>query len=276
MVAAMAAFAVEDALVKAVAAVIPLGWILIAFGTLGAAGSGLIAALRGETLFGAALASGAMRARFVFEIAGRLFYGLAITLTPLASATVILQAAPIVVVAGAALIFGERVGWRRWSAIAVGLAGVLVILQPGLEGFSALSLLALGGMLGFAGRDLASRAAPAAISAVALGFHGFVCVALAGVLIATWSGAPFAAPDAATATRLLAATAVGAGAYACLMRAMRTGSVSAVAPFRYTRLLFGSALGVVVFGEAVTLPMLVGSAMVVAAGLALIRRGARR
>lgn len=81
----------------------------------------------------------------------------------------ILQASPLVVVASAALIFGERMGWRRWTVIGLGLVSVLIILRPGTDGFSALSLLALVGMLSFAGRDLASRAAPKSLSMAILG-----------------------------------------------------------------------------------------------------------
>ena len=84
-----------------------------------------------------------MYVRALFEIIGRLFYVLAISLIPLSTATVIIQATPIVVVAGAAIIFGEKVGWRRWTAILLGLFGVIVIIQPTAESFSFLSILAI-------------------------------------------------------------------------------------------------------------------------------------
>ena len=150
-----------------------------------------------------------MRFRAVLEIFGRLFYALAITLTPLSAATVILQATPIVVVAGAALLFHERVGWRRWTAIFIGLAGVVVIIGPGTEGFTALSMLAVFGMLGFAGRDLASRAAPSSLSASVLGFYGFLAVVAAGVFYSVWDAAPFVLADAAPLLQLAGAVAAG-------------------------------------------------------------------
>ena len=96
----------------------------------------------------------------------------------------------MVVVAGAALFFGETVGWRRWSAILVGLIGVVVIIQPTGDSFSALSILAVLGMLGFAGRDLASRAAPATLGTEVLGFYGFLCIVVAGLAYRFWEGAP--------------------------------------------------------------------------------------
>lgn len=273
MVAAMGLFAVEDVFLKAASAVLPVGQILVVFGLGGAFVFALLARARGARLFVAEAAAPAMRIRAVFEIFGRLYYVLALALTPLSATTVILQATPIVVVAGAALFFGETVGWRRWSAIGIGLLGVIVILQPGTAGFSALSILAVLGMLGFAARDLASRAAPAALSTAALGFYGFLAVAAAGVLFSLWDRAPFLWPPWPVAGAMACVVIAGTAAYGCLMRAMRTGDVSAVTPFRYTRLIFGIGFGVVLFGETVTGAMMLGSALIVASGLFILWRG---
>lgn len=273
MIAAMAAFAVEDALVKAVSDLLPVGQILTLFGLGGAAIFVTIALRQGDALVTPDVFAPAMRLRVLFEITGRLFYVLALALIPLSTATVILQATPLVVVASAALIFGERVGWRRWTAIGLGLLGVMIILRPGTEGFSALSLLALVGMLGFAGRDLASRAAPRSLSTAILGLYGFLALAAAGLLFSAWQGASFQWPDARAALLLVAVILIGIGAYSCLMKAMRTGDVSAVTPFRYTRLLFGAALGNAVFGETLTLQLLVGSGLIVLSGLFILWRG---
>jgi drug/metabolite transporter (DMT)-like permease len=181
----------------------------------------------------------------------------------------------LVVVGAAAVIFGERVGWRRWLAIGIGLAGVLIIIQPGSAGFSALSLLAVLGMLGFAGRDLASRAAPATLTTAVLGFYGFWAIIIAGLIYAAWEQAPFVLPDTSTFAFLLGAVLSGVIGYGSLMKAMRTGEVSAVTPFRYTRLIFGVALGVVVFGESLSLSMIVGCGLIVLSGLFILWRGRR-
>ncbi len=173
MIAAMAAFAVEDAFIKASAQLVPVGQVLILFGLGGAIVFAIVARLRNEPLFVTEVLSPPMLWRVIFEITGRLFYVLAIALIPLSTATVILQATPLVVVAGAALVLGARVGWRRWLAIGIGLLGVLLIVQPGADGLSALTLLAVVGMLGFAGHDLTSRMAPATISTTLLGVYGF-------------------------------------------------------------------------------------------------------
>lgn len=266
MVLAMAAFAVEDVLVKQAARAWPLAQVLVGFGL----GGMLVFALAGgrgaAPLWRAEVASRAMRVRAVFELTGRLFYALAIALTPLSSATAILQATPVLVVLGAWLFFGERVGWRRGCAVVIGLAGVLTVLRPGSDDFSALSLLTVVGLVGFAGRDLASRAVPATLSTRHLGFYGFATVVLAGALYAPLDGRPFVWPTLPLLGVLAAACAVGAGAYASLMKAMRTGDISAVTPFRYSRLLFGVGLGVAVFGEPLNARMLLGSAVILLAG----------
>ena len=272
MIASMAIFAIEDAFVKAASNALPVGQILIIFGLGGAVMFASMARLNNEPLFIKDVVSRPMRIRVVFEIIGRLFYVLAIAVTPLSSATVILQATPLVVVAGAAMVFGERVGWRRWSAIFIGLVGVIVIIQPGTESFSMLSVLAIVGMIGFAGRDLASRAAPATLSTSILGLYGFLSIVVAGSIFSIWQGASFVLPDVYTSFNLAGAILSGVAAYSCLMKAMRTGEVSAVTPFRYTRLLFGITLGVVLFGESLSSTMLLGSGMVVFSGLFIIWR----
>ncbi|WP_093993234.1 DMT family transporter [Flavimaricola marinus] len=273
MITAMAFFAIEDSLLKSAATSVPVGQIMVLFGLGGAAVFAAVARWNGEALYTPDVISPAMRVRFVFELVGRLFYTLAITLIPLSAATVILQATPLVVVAGAALVFGETVGWRRWVAIVIGLIGVIIIVQPGTDSFSALSIIAVLGMLGFAGRDLASRAAPASLSTALLGVYGFLTIVLAGAIYGLWQGAAFVMPSGTAGLLLIGAILSGAFAYGCLMRAMRTGEVSAVTPYRYTRLLFGIGLGVLLFGEEVSGTMILGSGLIVFSGLFIRWRG---
>ncbi|MBS8260332.1 DMT family transporter [Roseibium polysiphoniae] len=276
MVGAMAAFALEDAFLKGAAAELPVAEILLLMGGCGALVFAVLARFRGERLANRDVTSPPMLIRFVFEFIGRLFYVVALALTPLSSATAILQATPIVVVLGAALIFGETVGWRRWTAIIVGLIGVMIVLRPGAEAFSALSILAVVGMLGFAGRDLASRAAPASISTNVLGFYGFVTIAAAGGVFYLWEGRALVMPSLAASLSLLAVVTAGVLAYSALMKAMRTGQVSAVTPFRYSRLLFGVGLGVFVFDERLDAWMVAGCVLIVASGLFILWRGTRK
>ncbi|MEH6715391.1 MULTISPECIES: DMT family transporter [Sphingomonadaceae] len=273
MVVGMAIFAIEDAFVKAAAVTLPVGQILIMFGLGGAFIFACVIKLNDDPLFVREVVSRSMLVRVFFEVVGRLFYVLAIALIPLSAATVILQATPLVVVAGAALIFGEKVGWRRWTAIILGLIGIVIIVQPGTDSFSMLSILAVVGMIGFAGRDLASRAAPASLSTWILGLYGFLSIILAGVLVSVWQATLYVQPNFEMSLYILGAVLAGVCAYSCLMKAMRTGEVSAVTPFRYTRLLFGIALGIALFGEQLSHSMMVGSALIVISGLFILWRG---
>jgi drug/metabolite transporter (DMT)-like permease len=274
MVAAMAGFAVEDMFLKSAARELPVGQILMMFGGGGMIGFAILAARRGEAVLHPAILTPVLLIRCVFEVTGRLFYTLAIAFTPLSSASAILQATPLVVVMGAALIFGEKVGWRRWTAILVGFVGVLVILRPGVEGFTALSLLAVLGTLGFVGRDLATRAAPAILSNLQLGIYGFAMMVPTGAVLLAFSGGE-AVPSATAALQLAAATGVGVAAYYSLTVAMRTGEVSVVTPFRYTRLVFALVLGVLAFGERPDALTLLGSMIIVASGLYTLLRTRR-
>ncbi|NCO87399.1 MAG: DMT family transporter [Rhodobacterales bacterium] len=275
MIASMAGFAVEDVLLKAAARTIPLGEVLLLFGLAGTLGFVLLTLARGERILHPAYLSRPILLRSAFEVVGRLFYALAFVLIPLTTATAILQAAPLVVVAGAALFLGEKVGWRRWLAIAVGFCGVMVILRPGTDGFDVLSLLAVAGMLGFVGRDLATRAAPPVLSNMQLGICGFAMLSVAGAILAAYQGG-LQVPDAREGLYLLGATVFGVSAYYALTVAMRSGDVGTITPWRYTRLVFAMALAALVFGEDPDALTLIGSAIVVASGVFTLLRGRRK
>ena len=275
MITSMAFFAVEDSLIKFVTSTIPIGQILIMFGLGGALIFLLVAHFKNEKIMLRDMLLLPMYVRALFEIIGRLFYVLAISLIPLSTATVIIQATPIVVVAGAAIIFGEKVGWRRWIAILLGLFGVIVIIQPTAESFSFLSILALIGMIGFAGRDLASRAAPENLSVFILGLHGFIALAFSGLIYTIWDDANFVMIDIDTIGFMVGAVVFGVAAYSCLMKAMRTGEVSAVTPFRYTRLIFGVSLGVFFFNESLNYSTVLGTILIVISGLFILSRNKR-
>lgn len=275
MTAAMALFAFEDVFLKAAMAEVSVGFGLAVFGLGGMAVFLIWARLRGQRLFHPAIFSRPLILRSLSEVLGRLFYTLAFALAPLSLVSAILQATPLVVALGAVVFFGEKVGWRRWSAIAVGFVGVLMILRPGTEAFTATSIFAVLGMLGFAGRDLATRASPPSMSNVQLGVYGFLMLVIAGaILMAVDDTGPL--PSLATMGQLIAAIAVGVLAYTCLTASMRVGEVSLTVPFRYTRLLFAMILGIAIFGERPDLMTWAGSAVVVASGLYTLMRSQRR
>ncbi len=266
MVAAMAGFAVEDMALKRATQEIPVGEALILFGLGGMLGFVMLAKRAGQRLWHPAILSRPLIIKAVMEVIGRLGYTLGIALTPLSNASAILQATPLVVVAGAAVLFHEKVGVRRWLAIGIGFLGVLIVLRPGLEGFVPAALWTVLGMFGFAGRDLATRAAPKVLSNFQLGIYGFAALIPTGVVMLGVSGGATLPGPVATGAVMLACV-VGVLAYWGLTAAMRIGEVSVVTPFRYTRLVFGVALGVLVFAERLDWPMVVGAGLILASGL---------
>ena len=276
MIASMAAFAIEDAFLKTVTKQLPVGQVLMMFGAAGLCVFALMARRAGASIFQAQVLTKNMLFRAVFEFFGRLFYVLAIALTPMSSATAILQSAPLFVVLGARIFMREKVDAKTWIAIFLGLFGVLIILRPSAADFSLLSLLALIGTLGFVGRDLFSRTAPSSLTKEVLGFYGFTTMMIAGACYAVWDGKPFVSLQAQQFMMLAAALLAGVFAYTALMTAMRTGSIGAVTPYRYSRLLFGISIGVIVFGEQLDAPMLLGCAIVIGAGLFIGWQNQRR
>ena len=275
MVLAMACFAVEDALLKKAASSVPVGQVLFSFGLIGLCVFSALALAAGERPFIRTMVSRVMITRSLFEIVGRLFFMLAIALTPLSTASAILQATPLVVIAGAAVFFGEKVGILRWLAVVLGFVGVLMILRPGADGFGILSLLAVIATLGFAGRDLATRAAPVSMSHRQLGVLGFTMLIVSGLIALPFGGPPMV-PDLQSALSLVAGSLRGVVAYSSLTTAMRTGQVSAVTPFRYTRLVFAMIAGIVMFREQPDTWTLIGSVIVVGAGIAALSFSRRR
>ena len=269
MILSMAAFALEDMFIKAASSSVPVGEILMLFGVGGTLVFCLLTLQRGERIFNSAILSPAILWRVAFEIAGRLGFTLAIVMTPLSSASAILQATPLVVVAGAAIFFGERVGWLRWSAILIGFVGVLMIIRPGLASFEPASLFAVLGMLGFAGRDLATRAAPIELSNRQLGVYGFFILIPTGLAMLLFEG-HVVWPSLKACAQISAATFCGVLAYYLLSVAMRTGEVSVVTPFRYTRLIFALLLGMLVFGERPDLMTVLGGLIVISSGVYML------
>ena len=143
--------------------------------------------------------------------------------------------------------------------------------KPSLGFFVLLLCAAVIATLGFAGRDLGSRAAPPGMSNLQLGVLGFAMLAISGAVILAVSGG-VVMPTGRDGAVLAAIIAVGVFAYNALTKAMRTGEISVVAPFRYSRLIIAMGLAVVVFGERPDLWTLAGSLVIVASGLVLIKR----
>ena len=275
MVGAMAGFAIEDAIIKHLSAAMPVGQIVVVIGLGGGAVFCALAWARGITILTAQALRGAVLLRNLAEMASAALVVLAIALVPLAVVTAILQAMPLVVTLAAALFLREPVGWRRWSAILVGFAGVLMILRPGSAGFDPAALLALGAVLTLTVRDLATRRVPAGVHSLQVTAWGFLMVVPAGFILLLLV---FEAPVAPTPGEwgwLVAAIAAGILGYAALVGATRMGDIAVTTPFRYSRLVFAMAIGFAVFGERPDAMTLAGSALVVGAGLYTLWREMR-
>ena len=275
MVVAMATFAVEDSVIKLVSSVLPVGQILFLLGVGGALSfSGLALILRKE-IFSYGVFTRPMHFRVISEVTGRVFYSSALALTPLASSTMILQATPLVVVIGAAVLFKEKVSALRWAAVLLGFFGVLIIIDPSSDSFSFLSILAVLGMLGFAGRDLASRVVPKSLNILALGFHGFMSIALSGIVLTLFCNESIIWPDSSSWLYLLLGVFLGTIGYSALISAMRIGEVSAITPFRYSRIIFGVAIGMFFFGENITLTATLGCGLIVLSSFVVLHPNGR-
>jgi drug/metabolite transporter (DMT)-like permease len=274
MVAAMAGFSVEDALIKAAAASVPVGQILMLLGIGGATIFGALARLQGARLLTPVVFSRPVLLRNAAEMLGTMTFVNAIALLPLSTVTAILQATPLAVTLGAALFLGAEVGWRRWTAILLGFAGVLIIVRPGAEGVEAGALLAVAGVFFLAARDLATRATPASVPSTVIATYGFASVIPAGAILLAFSGGAMM-PEPQAGLLIAAALVIGVFAYYAIIAAMRVGEIAVVTPFRYTRLLFAVGIGMAVFGERPDALTYLGAALVIGSGLYTLLREAR-
>lgn len=269
----MALFALEDTAFKAATATLPVSTALLIFGSTGLALFTAYARATGAHAWHPATRTRPMLIRSAFELMGRLFFALALAFAPLSSTAAILQAAPFIVMLGGMWVFGEKIGPHRWAALGIGVIGVLLVLRPTPESFEATSLFALLATVGFAGRDLATRAAPAGMSNTQLGTLGFTVLIAAGFALI-----PLFPPRLPTGPELaltMLAGLVGTFAYTALNRAMRTGEIGFVTPFRYSRILFALLIAVTLFKERPDALTLLGAAIITAAGLYSLSRQRR-
>lgn len=274
MVAAMAGFAIEDSFIKLAAAGpdgLGIGQILFTLGL----GGGTVFALRGAAAGVSVLSREAFHpaviTRNLSEMVGTWGFVTALATISLTTTTTILQAAPLLVTMGAALALGEQVGWRRWAAIAAGFAGMMLVVRPGTAAFDHQALWAVLGVTGLSLRDLATRRIPAGIPTNRLVAWGFAVVGLLGLLLIA-AGGGVRAPTPGQWLLLGSALAVGTFAYWAITEAMRVGEVSAIAPFRYSRLVFALLIGAAVFNERPDTLTLAGAALIIASGLYTFHR----
>lgn len=212
--------------------------------------------------------------RVISEVAATIGFLTALRHMPLANVTAILQALPLTVTMAAALFLGEAVGWRRWLAILLGLSGVLLIIRPGMAGFSVYSIWALGAVAAVTLREVTTRklskdvpSLPVAL-ATAVAICGLGAVSLPGV---TWM------PVSPVMWIYVGGAGVAIiGGYLFSVMAVRIGDLGFVSPFRYTSMIWAIALGYLLFSELPDVPTLTGTAIIIATGLYSLHRERRR
>ncbi|MYZ47443.1 DMT family transporter [Rhizobiales bacterium L72] len=271
MLAAMAAFLGNDTLVKLTAADLPVGQIIFLRSLFATPLLLAVGIIQGERLrHSRTLLHPSVALRTLGEIGSTSFYLSALAHLPIANATAILLLVPLATTAGASLFLGEPVGARRWAAIATGFLGALVIVRPGTAGFDHWSVLALVSVLFVTTRDLSSRLLPdrvpvftvSALTSLATG-----CVGLLMRLGEDWQAVP-----AVDLVRIAGSAALLSAGYVLILRAMRSGDVAVVAPFRYSNMIWAIALQVVVFAAWPDTATLIGSAILVGTGLYTFHR----
>jgi len=271
MAGAMAAFTLNDTITKAVSSELNIGQIIVVRGLFAMVLVAAFAAWRGALRPLRTLLISPVGLRVIGEIGGTLSFLSAIAHMPLANAIAILQALPLVITLGAALVFGEPVGWRRWLAIAAGFVGVLVIVRPGTAGFNEFSLLALSAVAFCTVRDLATRKIPAKIPSLFIALLTTVTVTTAGAVVIHPLGG-WTPPSGSAVGMLAVAAVLLLIGYQCIISALRTGDISAVAPFRYTALIWAMLLGYLAFDDRPDRYMLIGAAIIVGSGLYALYR----
>lgn len=208
--------------------------------------------------------------RSLAEVAAAFTYLTALFNMPVANATAILQALPLTVTLTAAFFLREPIGWRRLLASGVGLGGVLLIVRPGVEGFNAYSLLAFLAVGCVTLRDLTARRLSADVPSSLVAFGAVLAVLIfSGLGAATVEWAPL---NRTNLSSLGAAVLLVVLGYILSVAAMRSGEVAFVTLFRYTSLLVGLLLGLLVFGEWPRITALLGAAVIVGAGVFTLLR----
>ncbi len=206
-------------------------------------------------------------------LAGVWFYFAALGLLPLAQATALIFAAPIIITALSVPLLGERVGPWRWGAVVLGFCGVLIVVQPGGAAFQAASLLPVAAALAYAlfmisGRWLGPE-------------DGFLTTMLFVMLFPMLYAAPFAlwlwSPPRLEDLGLFVGSAVcGSLGITLIGQAFRIAPAAVVAPFEYTALIWATALGWAIWGDVPGGATVAGALVIVAGGVLIAWREARR
>ncbi|KUJ79112.1 DMT family transporter [Ruegeria profundi] len=266
MMGSMAAFTINDTLVKAAGAEVPLFQMVAMRGVLATILVYLLARHLGALhLNFPRHDKWLVVARCLAELSATYFFLTALLHMPLANVTAVLQALPLTVTLGAVLLFHEQIGWRRVVAIVLGFVGMLTIVRPGPDGFSIYAIYALIAVASVTARDLITRRMSSHVPSLAVTLATTVTITLAATVASFGTGWQ---PVPAGAGIMIACAAVFVLAgYLFSVMVMRAGDVGFVAPFRYSSLIWALALGWLVFGDWPDALTMFGATLVVGAGL---------
>jgi drug/metabolite transporter (DMT)-like permease len=203
-------------------------------------------------------------ARSAFEIGVTASFFAALALMPLGDAVAIMFTAPILLTALAVPLLGERVGWRRWTAVLLGFLGVLVVIRPGGSGYGWTALLPLAAAVCIAGRDILVRRLPAGLDTRAVVIATTLALLVYGAIASLFAWRPV------TAALLLGAAAGAVTvtlAFLAYVEATRTAEVSYLQPFKYGAIPLSYLWGFLVFGDAPDATAALGVTLIVGSGL---------
>lgn len=266
MMASMAAFTVNDTFFKTVADDVPLLQAIMIRGAMTSLLIAGLAAFRRVLWARIPLADWKIIGWRTFaEIGSTYFFLSALIHMPIANLSAILQSLPLAITLAGVMFFGEKVGWRRYGAIAIGFAGVLLIVRPGTEGFDIYSLYGLVAVAFVVLRDLSTRRLSRAVPSVSVALITAVsvtCFGAFGIAIEGWQPTGFE-----TVARLSGASFFIVGGYLLSIMVMRVGEIAVVSPFRYTSLIWAIMLGYLVFGNVPDNWTIFGSIIVVGMGI---------
>ena len=188
---------------------------------------------------------------------------------PLAETMALVFIAPLLLTASSPFLLGETVGWQRWAAVIVGFLGVLVMIQPGADGFDNWVVFALLAALGSASRDILTRRLGTRDSAVTVIFYTSVVAVLAGA-----STLPFGThwPDLEHWGLFILGGILVTFAHLLVVMALQLAAGAVVSPLKYLSLVWSALIGFLVWGDVPGPMKLAGAALVVAAGLFIFYR----
>jgi drug/metabolite transporter (DMT)-like permease len=274
VLAASTAFVLNDAVVKLIQAELPSGELIILRGLLATAMLALGVAWMGAMRPIGILFRPLMLVRILAAAGATTCVVLALRHLPLATVNTVLQATPLVVTAGAAMVYRERVGLSRWLAALTGFAGVLLIVKPGAGDFGTAAYILLAALAFTTTRDLATRGLHQAIPSIFVAAASTVAVMLSGFLVLPYDDGWVIASAWAWGMMAISAACLFVANTAMIV-ALRTGEIAVVAPFRYMPVPLSLGLGYWWWGDVPDAIAFVGIALVVGAGLYTLQRERR-